>query len=51
MVALLVVFGMVASLGYSVLVTAQAPIWAVALIVALLIGVPLALLTRGEDRS
>ncbi len=50
-VALLVVVGMVASVGYSVLVTAQAPFWAVVVVVALLIGVPLGMLTRSGNGS
>ena len=52
-VALLVVVGMVTSLGYlgiSALAMAQAPIWLTFTLVSLLIGVSIALLARREDR-
>jgi hypothetical protein len=49
-VALLIVVGMVASLGYSALVAAQAPLGVVVVIVVLLVGVPIGLLARGEGR-
>ncbi len=51
MVALLAVVAMVASLGYSALVSVQAPTWLVLFLVALLIGGPIWLLSRGEERS
>ncbi|MGH4013748.1 MAG: hypothetical protein ACRDSL_07395 [Pseudonocardiaceae bacterium] len=49
MVALLAVVAMVASLGYSALVMVQAPAWLMLVLVALLIGVPIALLARSEE--
>lgn len=50
-VALLAVVAMVAPLGYSALVSAQAPLWLVVVLVALLVGLPIGLLARNEDRS
>ncbi|MGH3942285.1 MAG: hypothetical protein ACRDTG_27430 [Pseudonocardiaceae bacterium] len=50
-VALLAVIAMVAPLGYSALVSVQTPTWLVIVVVALLVGVPLGLLARGQDRS
>lgn len=49
-VAVLAVFAMVATLGYSALVTLQVPFWMVIVLVALVIWVPLVLLGRGEQR-
>ncbi|MGH3907473.1 MAG: hypothetical protein ACRDTE_25345 [Pseudonocardiaceae bacterium] len=51
MVAVLAVVAMVASLGYSALVSVQAPTWLVLVLVALLIGGPIWLLSRGGERS
>jgi hypothetical protein len=47
-VALLAVVAMVASLGYSALITAQAPTWLVLLVVALLVGLPIGLFARRD---
>lgn len=48
--AVLAVVAMVASVGYSVLVTAHAPTWTVLVFAAALIGLPILLLSRSEDR-
>lgn len=50
-VAVLAVVAMVASVGYSALVTMQAPTWMVFVLAALVIGMPIALLARGDDRA
>ena len=50
-VAVLAVVAMVASVGYSALVTVQAPTWMVFVLAALVIGMPIALLARNDDRS
>ncbi|MGH3913020.1 MAG: hypothetical protein ACRDTC_06375 [Pseudonocardiaceae bacterium] len=50
-VALLAVVAMVAPLGYSALVSVQAPLWLVVVLVALLVGLPIGLLARNEDQS
>lgn len=50
-VALLAVVAMVASVGYSALLTVQAPTWLVFVLAALLIGLPIGLLARGKERS
>ena len=50
-VALLAVVAMVASVGYSALVTVDAPTWLVFLLAALLLGLPIGLLARREHRS
>jgi len=50
-VAMLAIVAMVASVGYSALVAMQSPAWVVFVLAALLIGLPIALLARREDRS
>ena len=50
-VALLAVVAMMASLGYSALVSVQAPTWLVLALVAVLVGLLLWLLGSNEDRS
>lgn len=49
-VAIVAVMAMVVSLGYSALVLVQAPAWVILVVVALLIGVPIALFAGGPDR-
>lgn len=49
-VAVLAVVAMVASVGYSALVTVQAPTWLVFVFAALVIGLPMWLLARRDDR-